>query len=374
MASPNEILLKKLYFGLEQPGSYSGIDVLYLAAKKQSPTITRREVREFLLKQNVYLRHLRPKKPKFKNLKFPRFVVSNKNLNWQCDSGQFKHSKLKYMQVCVDQFTGKVMAKCQRNLKAKTTSDTIQKIIDQQNNGTKPLTIRTDLGTEYKGLEKALDINHSVTHGRFQKAFLSEKAISRIRAKLNKYSTDKGRLADVSTILPKILTSINESPNTITKLSPNEASELKNAGIVFNKRYAKYLKDKLLATKNPKFPVGSFVRIHITEKSPFYKKSLPGFSSEVYRVTGQRDTYPVTYEIVDAAGDKVRGYFHERDLITSEPDFKKFRVIDKTIDRRTLANGKNEYLVNFIGHNKKYTEWLNQVSYDQLKLPLTQRK
>ena len=171
MASPNEILLKKLYFGLDQPGSYSGIDVLYLAAKKQSPTITRREVREFLLKQNVYLRHLRPKKPKFKNLKFPRFVVSNKNLNWQCDSGQFKHSKLKYMQVCVDQFTGKVMAKCQRNLKAKTTSDTIQKIIDQQNNGTKPLTIRTDLGTEYKGLEKALDINHSVTHGRFQKAF-----------------------------------------------------------------------------------------------------------------------------------------------------------------------------------------------------------
>lgn len=106
-------LLTGLYYNLEEPASFSGIDSLYKAAKKLDPLINRKQVKDFLLKQHVYLRHRRIRKPRGSALSYGRFVTTGHGINWSCDTGVFRHSKIPYLLVCKDNFSGYTYAKSQ---------------------------------------------------------------------------------------------------------------------------------------------------------------------------------------------------------------------------------------------------------------------
>ena len=139
-----ESLLKKLYYNLNRSGSFGGVNSLYLSAKRLDPTIKRKFVANWLQNQNIYLRHRRDRKPKGRSEQYNKFVVSNKNLSFSCDTAYIPHSKLPQLLVCRDSFTGKLLAAPQRGLKAETTRKNFEKLIRMQNDSIYPHTIYTD--------------------------------------------------------------------------------------------------------------------------------------------------------------------------------------------------------------------------------------
>ena len=110
---------------------------------------------------------------------------------------------------------------------------------------------------------------HQTTTNPDQKSYLAEKSIATIRAKLYRYSTFLDRKVDISQALPYIIESVNNTPNTVTGFTPLEGEQLKNAGPIFRKKYAKYFKKKLKASADPPFPLNTFVRISIPDQNSF---------------------------------------------------------------------------------------------------------
>ena len=312
-------LLNKLYYQLGNSGSFQGANVLFLSAKRIDPSISRKYVQNWLNQQKIYLMHKHPRKPKGRAHQYNKYVVTNKNLDFSCDTMHISHSKLPYVLVCRDQFTGRLFANPQRNLKAAVTKKSFEKIIKDQNKSIYPVTVFSDRGNEFK-LFKHLPIGSHKTTSKnpVAKSYLAEKSISLIRNKLAKYSTFIGRKVDISDVIDKILYSVNHTPSVVTGLSPVEASDPSVAGIVFERRYGNYFKKKSIDLANPVFKIGSFVRVAIPDSHMFMKRSKPGFSEEIFMVINLRDTYPVTYKVIDSNGELVEGFFHAKDLIKVE--------------------------------------------------------
>jgi hypothetical protein len=140
-----------------------------------------------------------------------------------------------------------------------------------------------------------------------------------LRSKANKYQTWTGKKTDIGSILPQLLNSINNTPQHRTNITPLEAEETGNIGRVFRTKFLPYLNRLDEKSKSTFFP-NDLVRISIPDnsKNAFLKKSLPGFSLEIFRVHKIRHTYPVTYTIVDGEGEKVEGHFFEFELLKAE--------------------------------------------------------
>ena len=73
-------LLKKLYYQTDSPASFSTLDRLYKAAKKEEPLLKRETVKQWLEKQSAYTRHRRV------TWKFPRRKVLILRIDycWYC--------------------------------------------------------------------------------------------------------------------------------------------------------------------------------------------------------------------------------------------------------------------------------------------------
>ncbi len=315
-----ENVLHDLYYSLKSPGSFTGIDALYLTAKKQLPNLTRKRVKEFLEKQQVYLIHRRVRKPKGKAHKFAKYVLTAPHLDLACDTALFGHSKLAQLLVCRDPFSGYVYAKQQRGLKSETTLNNFKKLIEEQAGGKHFPVIYTDKGREFARFN-SLPGKHVTTHGRNQKSFPAEQTIKQIRAKLQRYYSFVGRKSDLAKVLPDILTSINETPSTKTGLTPKEGLSMKNAGLIFDKKYGSYLKEKERSQSKAKFKVGDLVKVSLpkTGDNTFAKKSLPGFSAESFHIVSVRGTLPQSYYVEDSVGRRVDCYFYENELLKSWP-------------------------------------------------------
>ena len=221
---------------------------------------------------------------------------------------------------------------------------------------------------------KSLPIGkHQTTENPDQKSFLAEKSIATIRGKLNRYSTFVNRKVDLADALPRIIDSVNTTPSALTHLTPSESGQVGNAGLVYDRKYSKFFDQKRKSLNRPLFPISTFVRISIPEKNSFLKKSKPGFSQETFIVSEIRDTYPPTYRLTDSDGRVVQGYFKSENLLKAEQNFENWRLIDRTLNKRRLKNGQFEYLVNFVGHNRNYTRWLDEKQYLKLKSSFPER-
>ena len=74
-------LLKKVYYDPKSPAAFSGIENILRVAKKSLPTIKRRDVINWLVKQHTYTLH-KPVRRKFKRV---HYIVNNINEQWQLD-------------------------------------------------------------------------------------------------------------------------------------------------------------------------------------------------------------------------------------------------------------------------------------------------
>ena len=95
--------LKKLYYNVNEPGSFTAPATFYRAVKEKSNNITRKQVNEWLNAQDTYTLHRRTRKKFHRN----RIIVPGVDYQWQTDLIDIqKISKYnqgyRYILVCID--------------------------------------------------------------------------------------------------------------------------------------------------------------------------------------------------------------------------------------------------------------------------------
>jgi hypothetical protein len=136
-----------------------GVTNVYKYIKTRYINIKRKDVEEFLMKQQDYQLTKNIKKVVNKPI-----IEAIPNHRWQVDVIDMdKYSKnnggRKYILNCVDVFSRKLWLRALKNLEAKTTTKAIKSIIDKA--GIKPNIIQTDNGVEFQGkFKEFLDKNN----------------------------------------------------------------------------------------------------------------------------------------------------------------------------------------------------------------------
>ena len=208
-----------------------------------------------------------------------------------------------------------------------------------------PKKLWTDKGTEFynqhlKKLLKQHDITLYSTENE-EKSAVVERWNQTIKSKMWKRFTEQNSTQYLN-ILPELLNEYNNSYHSSIKMTPVEASKLKNQGIVY---YNLYSDLKPLNTK-PKFKVGDTVRISKYKRKTFDKSYTPNWTEEIFVVTKILNTNPYTYKIQDLNGETITGSFYEKELLKTNQT--KFRI------EKVIRKDKNNALVKWSGYNSAF--------------------
>ena len=95
--------LKKVYYNVNEPGSFTAPATFYRAIKEKSNNITRKQVTDWLNSQDTYTLHRRTRK-KFKR---NRIIVGRIDEQWQTDLIDIQkiakyNQGYRYILVCID--------------------------------------------------------------------------------------------------------------------------------------------------------------------------------------------------------------------------------------------------------------------------------
>lgn len=102
-------IIKETYYNLRSPAAYAGVQKVYKFAYQVDPTITLKDVENFLLKQTTYTL-FKPARKKFPRLKT---IPDGLHTDWQCDLCIFdsiaQHNDgYRYLLVCIDVLSRKI--------------------------------------------------------------------------------------------------------------------------------------------------------------------------------------------------------------------------------------------------------------------------
>lgn len=94
-------------------------------------------------------------------------------------------------------------------------------------------------------------------------------------------------------MLPKILSQYNNTKHNSIKMTPTEASNKKNEGIVYINLYG----DINISKQKPKYEIGDKVRISKHKRQVFDKGYTPNWTEEIFIIDKIQYTNPITYRL-----------------------------------------------------------------------------
>jgi len=303
--------LKELYYGIDSPSAYAGINRVHKEIKKTFPNTTRDEVREFLQGQSTYTLY-RPNKKRFQRLKT---VPSGLNTDWQADLAMFdtiykNNDGYKYLLVCIDVLSRKIYGAPVKSKSPVHMKVAFDKIFEKAK--TRPLKIYSDRGLEFQAREMAKyfeekDIIKLVVYTPETHAGVVERAHKTIKLRLYRYF-HKNKTHRWVDVIDKIIKGINNSINRSIGVKPNSvmyanAQELRER--VFGDAYE--------PKKAPKLEEGDLVRMS-KDKGVFARSFHPSYTMEIFKIKTAKLSNPPHYKIQDLKGNDIKGVFYEPDL------------------------------------------------------------
>ena len=350
-------LIKKVYFDLNSPAAFSGIEKVYREAKKHDKNVKLKDVVRYLQGERTFTLHKPARRRGFQNL---QTAPANLNSHWQCDLCDFRKYKAKndnyqYLLVCIDVLSRKIIT---APTKTKSPKDLINafEIIWKKANAL-PNKLYSDSGKEFTAKEMQTyfenkDILKYVMYSPHLHAGVVERANRTIKERLFKYMTHNNTERWID-IIDKIVDGINNSINRITGVTPNSVT-YKNAQALIEKVYKDPNKIKY---NKAKYKIGQIVRIN-KEKGDFYKGYLPNYTEELFRIKTVVTTTPIHYKLQDLDGEEILGVFYNEELSPTriEPNARISEIIGERINRQ----GKKKYKVHWIGEPFSSNEWIKE--------------
>ena len=291
----------------------------------------------------------------FFNPKITRQVyVKNVNDVWTMDLIDMNDRKefnnnVRYILVVLDVKSRFAWAITQKSKDAKTTAESINKII--KTSGSKPSFIWSDQGKEFYNktlgeLLKKEGIKIYSTYGD-HKAMLIERFNRTLKSWMYKAFTANNNNEWLD-ILDDLISKYNDKVHSSLGVSPKVAYS-----------HPEKIKEmvRFVKAKNSKYKVGDLVRIAV-KKGIFEKGYTPNWSIELFRVTKVLHTTPITFKLEDLNNDELEGSFYENEIMKTkftEPIY----LVNEVFKKRTYK-GKKQVLVSWLGYRENMNSWIDE--------------
>ena len=236
----NDHILRELYYDPNNPASFSGIDQLFKAVKRDPRIdISRYKVKKWLYSQDVYTQHTQS----YKIFPKRRVYASTIDEFYDVDLAEFPgnfpkaNSGVRYLLVMVDVLSRYLFV---RPLVNKNESSIIKAFDSIFNESSRICSrLRSDKGAEFTSRKvgrflKSKGIIHYVTQQE-TKASFAERAIKVLKQRIYKYINFKANYHFVS-VLPEIVRSYNSAYNRIIQTSPDKVTK-DNDHIIWERTY-----------------------------------------------------------------------------------------------------------------------------------------
>jgi len=272
-----EELLRKIYYSPET--GFTGVEKLLNAARKVDSTITRKNVKSFLDKQEI---HQTTKKT---SGKLGSFIPHHPLQEFQIDLIYLenKHlNKASYGLVAIDAFSKRATVKLLKSKTAEAVVQAMQEVFEELG---VPESIYADEGSEFNNelfkelmdkhkIELILTLRHATIAERFNRT---------IKELMYKY-LQSTNTKTITNVLPQILKNYNNSFHKTIGMAPNEVSAENRDEVYQNIRNKGYIKIR------EEIKPGDRVRVLLKRKG-FEKGYKPKFSKTVYTVAAKDGKY-----------------------------------------------------------------------------------
>ena len=347
----NEVL-KRVYYNIDSPACFSGVNPVLAEARRHNPKIKRQDVIKFLEKQSTYTKHKSVRRKFKRNHTVPIGYMTC----WQidlCDMQKLKqhNDKFAYILTCIDVLSRYVWGIPLKTKNGPDVTDAFQKIL---NTGHKCWRVASDSGkeflnSEFQSLLKKEEITHMIPKNDI-KCGMVERFNRTLKTRLWKYFT-KNNTRRWITVLPKIVDAINNSKNRSIGCPPSSVTK-DNATQLWLRLYGqpkKFVKFK--------FNLGDEVRISRYKKI-FEKGYLQNFTTEIFTVCERLNRNPPVYRVKSHSGEILDGTFYGFELTKVISDKDDLYEIECIVKRRTYR-GKKQLFVKWRDHPSSENSWIS---------------
>ena len=318
---------------------------------------SRTKTQEYLSKQDAYTLH------KQRSKRFPRRKTLSKGIGdlYQVDlvdlSNISHHNDAyRYLLTCVDVFSKKAWAIPLLSKSSRHVTEAFEKILAT---GGRCRMLQSDKGAEFlnstfQQMLKRHNIHFYTSENEDIKASVAERFNRTLKTKMYRYFTFKNTWRYVD-VLQALIDSYNATHHRSIGMSPNEVNA-NSEELVRSRLYPAKSARKLRWRYN----VGDTVRIVATRHSPFAKGYTAKWTRELFKITSQQPTVPVTYTVSDLMDEPIKGKFYEPELqkVAQREHF----AIDKILKTRRGTDGKIAYYVSWLGYPSKFNSWVDDVA------------
>ena len=343
--------MDRIYYDAGEPGSFSGVQKLSMYSGNNLKT-----TRDFLSRQPAYTLHAPARR------RFPRRKTFSKGINdlFQADIADMSNVSryndgYRYLLTCIDVFSKFAWA---IGLKTKGGAEVTRAFEERILSHRKCRMLQTDKGTEFlnstfQEMLKKHGIHFYTSENDDIKAAVVERFNRTLKERLYRYFTYKNtdRYLDV---LEEIVGSYNRSKHRSIGMAPIEVNS-ENEATVAGRLYPD--KPKIFKWT---LKVGDAVRISV-KRTVFRKGYVGNWSEEIFSVHQRFRSQPVTYAIVDAVGDPIKGRFYQWELQKVEkPSDDHYYAVEKIIKTRKRG-GRIQYYVKWRGYPDSMNSWTDEV-------------
>ena len=359
MESEDEKYLHELYNNPKHRTAFSSADKLWKYIKLSGRSISRKQLDEWLSKQDTYTAH----HPIVR--KFPTLKVTTSGINdvWDVDLMDVSNlaednDGVKFILIMIDVFSRYLYAEPMKDKSGPESVRAIKAIFNRSHQ--QPETFRSDAGKEFlahqvRDFLAERDIYQQVTRNE-KKANYAERVIQTLKKKMYRYMyyhiTE--RYIDA---LSDMVSGYNDNYHSSIKCAPSAVNK-ENEIELWAQLYIPEPTDKIKKV-NYKFSVGDLVRIS-NARHPFSKGYGQTYSEELFKVKHRYTSNPPTYRLIDLKDKDIAGLFYEPEMALVRgihPDtWKRVYRVETVLKERT-RRGKKEVYIKWKGYPKSFNTW-----------------
>ena len=364
MVNKKELLLR-LYKNCKTPHSFGGIEGVYQTVRKKDDTITRKDVKRFLEKQDSYTLH----KNTYKRFLRRKVLSPRPGVIASCDLADMSslsgsNDGNKYILVFIDVFSRLAQAEVVKRKDGKSVATALKNILES-GYFNKLRRLNSDEGTEFynKNVKHLLSRKGIVlysTSSREIKASMAERLIRTVKGKLYRYMSHNNTRRYID-ILPDIIDSYNNSSHRSlgNKQSPFKVHHLTDPLAIKHQfeRMFKYTSPRRNRV-SPDLAIGQYVRIADEKKNSVFRRGYTVQNTiEIFRIKNiDKKEKPVVYYLEDLQGESIKGIFYREELVpTHLPEFFYIDII-----KSKTVLGRKKYLVRWRGYPDSFNCWIDQ--------------